>query len=341
MKLQLSAEDPLLYDFELPLRATYHFMGFPIEIITNSSAVLAAAEESWGMFRKIYSESPIQIRIGVLPGSTDECPPSPACRGQRNLLTQLANPENFMMLDTRQGFAFGWLTLAAVNNRAYLRYHFLEGTAWILLEALYLTSIHGACVELDGHGVLLCGDSGAGKSSLAYYCARNGWKFLSDDATCLVQKRAGRIVTGNAYQMRFRESAVDLFPELIHQRVTPRATGEMAIELPTAASREISIISECSVDSIVFLNRFDTLPCGLFRFSKEKAMRWFEQVVCYGEESVRETHLATLRKLLAAEFFELRYTQLDSALRLLEMLVRKGPVDANEAFMIAGEPDHG
>jgi hypothetical protein len=341
MKLQLSAGDPLLYDFELPLRATHHFMGFPIEIITNSPEVLAGAEESWGMFRNSFAEPPLQIRIGVLPGSTIECPPSPTCRGQRNLITQLANSENYMMLDTRQGFAFGWLTQAAVNNRAYLRYHFLEGTAWILLEALYLTSIHGACVELDERGVLLCGDSGAGKSSLAYYCARNGWKFLSDDATCLVRKAEGRIVTGNAYQMRFRESVVVLFPELIHQRVTPRATGEMAIELATATRQEISIISECSVDYIVFLNRSDDSPCGLFRFSRERAMQWFAQVVCYGEEHVRDAHYATLRKLLAAEFHELRYTQMDSALRLLEMLVRKGPVDANEALIIAGEPDNG
>jgi len=341
MKLQSSMGDPLLYEFDLPLRATYYFMGFPVEIITNSAEVLAAAQESWGMFCKIFSEPPVQIRIGVLPGSTDGCPSLPTCRGQRNLITQLANSENFMILDTRQGFAFGWLTQAAVNSRAYLRYHFLEGTAWILLEALYLTSVHGACVELDGHGVLLCGDSGAGKSSLAYSCARNGWKYLSDDATCLVRKAVGRMVTGNPYQMRFRESAVALFPELIHQRVTPRATGEMAIELPTTASQEISIISECSVDYIVFLNRFEALPCGLARFPKERAMQWFQQVVCYGERHVREAHCATLRKLFAAEFFEMRYTQMDSARRLLEMLVRNGPVDANAALIIAGEAENG
>jgi HPr Serine kinase C-terminal domain len=341
MKLQSSTGDPLLYEFGLALRATYYFMGFPVEIITNSAEVLAAAQESWGMFHKIFSAPLIQIRIGVLPGSTDECPPSPICRGQRNLITQLANSENFMMSDTRQGFAFGWLTEAVVNNRAYLRYHFLEGTAWILLEALYLTFVHGACVELDGHGVLLCGDSGAGKSSLAYSCAQNGWKYLCDDATGLVRKGAGRVATGNPYQMRFRESAVELFPELIHQRVTPGATGEMAIELPTTTRQEISIISECSVDYIVFLNRFAALPCGLTRFPKETAMQWFEQVVCYGEGHVREAHCATLRKLLAAEFFEMRYKQMDSALRWLENLVRNGPVDANEALIVAGGPENG
>ena len=67
-------------------------------------------------------------------------------------------------------------------------------------------------------------------------------------------------------------------------------------------------------------------------------MRWLEQVVCYGEPDLREAHHATLRKLLAAEFFEMRYTQMGTALHLLEMLVRKGPADASETLIIAGEP---
>jgi hypothetical protein len=341
MKLQISLGDPYLCDFEFPLRATYHFVGFPIEIITNSPQVLAAAEESWGMFRKVFSEPPLQIHIGVLPGSRKECPPPPNFRSHRNFISRIADSENYMIMDTQQGFAFGWLTQAAAENRAYLRYHFLEGTAWFLLESFYLTSIHGGCVELDGHGVLLCGDSGAGKSSLAYACAQNGWKFLCDDASCLVRKRPGRIVVGNPYQMRFRKSAVDLFPELIHQRVTPRATGEMAIELATGTSAEISLISESSVDYIVFLNRFDPLPEGLFPFSKEIASQWFEQVVCYGEKHVRDAHYATLRNLLTAELVEMRYTEMNSALRLLETLVRVGPAAAAESFSIAGERENG
>jgi hypothetical protein len=340
MDLQISPGDPLLYDFKLPLCATYYFLGFPIEVFTNSPRVLAGAEESWSLFRKTLCEPPLQIRIGVLPGTTNHLPSQPICRGQRHLITQIADSENYMILDTRQGFAFGWLTQAAAENRAYLRYHFLEGAAWILLESLYLTSIHGACVELDGHGVLLCGDSGAGKSSLAYACARNGWKFLSDDASCLVRKRAGRILTGNPYQMRFRESAVDLFPELINERVTPRATGEMAIELATSMNGEISTISECSVEYIVFLNRFADSADGLMHFSKQRALQWFEQVVCYGEKHIREAHFETLRNLLGADVFEMRYKGLDSGVSILETLVRKGPAATKEALITAGEPEN-
>ena len=164
------------------------------------------------MFDNTQHVPPLQIKIGVLPGSSNELPHAPVVRGRGHLLTQVADSENFMVMDARQGLAFGWVTEAAASNLAYLRYYFVEGTAWMLLESLYLTSVHGACVVLNGHGVLLCGDSGAGKSSLAYACAQNGWKFLSDDSSCLIRKRPGRIITGNPRQMRFRESAIQLFP---------------------------------------------------------------------------------------------------------------------------------
>jgi HPr Serine kinase C-terminal domain len=337
MKLQITAGDPLLYDFELPLSATFYFLGFPIQIFTNSTEVLAAAEESWGTFHNTRSKPPLVIRIGVLPGSTDELPRLPVVRGRGHLITQVADSQNFMVIDTREGFAFGWLTQSAVRNRAYLRYHFIEGTAWIMLECLYLTSVHGACVELDGHGVLLCGDSGAGKSSLAYACAKNGWKFLSDDSSCLIRKHSGRIVTGNSRQMRFRESAVQLFPELLHQRVHPKATGELAIELSTAANSQIEVIPDTSVDYVIFLNRFDSVPEGLARFSKRRALQWFRQIVCYGEESLREAHYATLQNLLGADVFEMRYTHLSSALRMLKALVQKGPELVGEQSAVAEE----
>ena len=332
--MEIEKFDPLLYNFELPLEAVYHPLGFSVEIGTNSREVLEGAEESWGHFRKVFSEPPVQLRIGVLAGGPTECPPAPVSRGQRNLVLQIADPENFAVCDMRQGFAFAWLTHAAVKNRAYLRYHFLEGTAWHLLGAFYLAPIHGACVQLARRGVLLCGDSGSGKSSLAFACARKGWTFLSDDSCCLIRRRPGRVVTGNPYQMRFDESAIELFRELKDHAIAPRATGEMAIELATATMPEIATTSECSVDYIVFLNRGEPEPTGLVPFPKNIAMQWFEQFLCYGEKEVVAAQKASLRNLLTAKVFEMHYSDLDSAVKLLEGLVREGGEPARESVRV-------
>jgi hypothetical protein len=334
IQLEITKIDPLLCNLELPLEAIYHPLGFSVEIATNSPEVLEGAEESWGHFRKVFPEPPVQIRIGVLEGGRAECPPAPVVRAQRNLLTQIADRENFAACDLREGFAFAWLTPAVVNNRAYLRYHFLEGTAWHLLVPLYLTPLHGACVQKAGRGVLLCGESGAGKSSLAFACARGGWTFLTDDSSCLIRRRPGRVVTGNPYQMRFDESAMELFPELKDQRITPRATGGRAIELATASMPEIATTSECSVDYIVFLNRGEPQPPGLAPFPKNIALQWFERVLCYGEKAAVAAQKTSLRNLLTAKIFEMRYSDLDMAVKLLEGLVHEGGEPADESVRV-------
>jgi len=205
---------------------------------------------------------------------------------------------------------------------------------------MYLTSVHGACVELNGHGVLLCGDSGAGKSTLAYACARSGWKFLCDDATCLIRDRPGRLVTGNPYQMRFRESARSLFPELAEQPSTLRATGEQAVELPTAKCADIATISQSTIDYLVFLNRSDAPSQRLLSFPTERALQWLGQVACFGEPHVRESHLANLKRLMGARVLEMRYRDTASAVRLLTNLVGAGSAARRTTLAAAGAPPH-
>jgi len=323
-KEEIATLNPIFDGFELPLRATLYPVGFPLEIVTNSEEVIEAARESWGAFRKSFSTPAIRLRIGVLDGNSEECSPIPLCRAQRNLLINVADAENFTVCDLHQGFAFGWVTRATAKNRAFLRYYFLEGTVWCLQQDMYLTPIHGACVQLGERGVLLCGDSGAGKSSLALACALRGWTFLSDDSSSLVRGRKDLIVVGNPYQMRFRESALSLFPELRTQCLARRITGEMAIELATADLPQISTATECPVDHIVFLNRKDPGPPRLLSYPKEKALKWFEQVVRFGDPTSREAQRTSLRQLVKAEVLEMRYRELNWAVDQLELLVRDG-----------------
>jgi HPr Serine kinase C-terminal domain len=315
--------DPVLSNLLLPLRAVYYPLGFAIEIATNSTEVLDAAQESWGRFRHSFSTTPVQLEIGVIGDGSTECPPPPSTHSRSHLMSTYADSENFSVSDMSRGFAFAWLTQAAVKNRAYLRYYFLEAAGLTMLGALHMTPLHAACVQVDGKGVLLCGESGAGKSSLAFACARAGWKFLTDDGSAIVRERPGRLVVGNPHQMRFRESAIELFPELKNQRVTPRATGKMAIEVATETLPEIDVITECQVDYIVFLNRREPSPRGMFPVAKEVGLQYFEHCICFGEKEVRQAQIASIHNLLTAQTVEMRYHDLDWAVDRLETLVRE------------------
>ena len=334
MQLQITKLDPLLCDFEMPLRAVYYPLGFSLEIATNSPEILSAAEESWGHFEEVFPGPTLQMRIGVVESKGRACPPEPVCREQQNLLARVADAENFSVSDMQQGFAFGWLTQAAVAHRPYLRWHFIEGMTWDLVGSCYVTSVHAACVQLGEHGILLCGDSGAGKSTLSYACARSGWTYLSDDSCCLVRGRNDRLVVGNPYQIRFRESVTGIFPELDQHHRTPH-NGEMAIEVATARIPEIKTTLRSSVDYIIFLNRGAFSEPELSPFPKDTALQWFEQILCCGVGEIRDAHKATLRNLLTAEILELRYNDLASAVELLEALVSDGARPLAESKTIA------
>jgi hypothetical protein len=323
---QTSTDDPLLCKVDLPLRAVFYPLGFAFEIATNSAAVLDAAVHSWGHTKQRDSGPILRLRIGVTKGTSRNCPPSPVVRCQQNLLSVVADAGNQAVCDLNAGFAFAWLTEDAMCHANYVRYHFLEAVALILIATSYATPIHAACVSRHGTGLLLCGDSGAGKSTLAYACARSGWLFTSDDSSYLKHNSSELRIVGNSHQLRFRPSARDLFPELQGRGVTPRAEGKPSIEVPTAELPGIATAEETLVHHIILLNRWPSAHAELVPLPRETAHRYFEQYLPFPDK-IRQAQSEALRTLCKADVYELRYQDLQQAVDCLDHLART-PVKA-------------
>ena len=315
--------DPLLYEISLPYRRTFYPMGFGATIATNCETVIAAAESAWGQFKKMRDEPAVELRLAVSESLTDEKPPVRMPRGQGHLISFLHDAENFAVCDLRAGFGFGWLTTAVASDESYVRYHFVENSVLILIEARYLTAAHAACIDLDGKGVLLAGNCGAGKSTLAYTCAKRGWRFVCDDAAHLIRGTADRVIVGNPYQIRFRPHAMSLFSELSGNVPFERPTGKPSIELDTA-SLNLEIKEQTRADYLVFLNRAADAPQHLARYDKDEAFARLSQVICYGDESLRDEMRKSLRQLVTVPVYEMQYHDLDWAEQRLRSLVENG-----------------
>ena len=316
--------DPVLARAAFPLRDTFYPLGFPLEIETNNEDVLIAAAESWHGFVKMFETRPIRLRIGVRAGRSSECPPEPTCRAQEHLIANIADAENFAVSDLAQGIATVWLTEAAVEQRSYLRYFFLEGTAMCLLSTSHTTAIHAACVERTGTGILLCGDSGAGKSSLAYACARAGWTYITDDGCYMVNGRDDRLVVGNCNHARFRPSAAELFKELNGRAITKRMqAGKPSIEIKTTAHGHIATSPTSHVNHVVFLNRRSGGRQELVPFPTEVA-RYFMLQVLVSPPAMLKVQTAMIDSLLRSGALELRYTDLNWAIERLTRLTEEG-----------------
>jgi hypothetical protein len=190
------------------------------------------------------------------------------------------------------------------------------------MDALYVSTIHAACVVLNGRGVLLCGDSGAGKSSLAYACAQEGWDYMCDDACSLLRDRKDRTVIGNPYSLRLRPDAGRLFPEFKQRLASSRPNGKVSFEIATSNELPIKLVTECQAHFIVFLEREDNAIPAIYPLPKEHALEVFARTISFGSAEYRRNRMAHYRNLLDVPVFGLRYSNLESAVDRLSRMVR-------------------
>ena len=305
----------------MPLRGIFYPAGFPLEITTNSSAVIAAGAESWSHYGQVSKRKPIRLRVLVEDGPGEPAP-QPVFRLQSGLAAIISDRRHFATCDL--GARFGWCLVSGqmLADKAWFRWHFLEAMAYTLLAQQDLTPVHAACVALHGRGVLLCGASGAGKSTLAFACGRGGWTYLGDDATLLLQGSKAREAVGKPHQFRLRPEAAKLFPELKRYAARVLPNGKTALEFAPSAFPEIATRCRCRVDRFVFLNRSeDAAPAARLLEPETAVGRLLRDLPNYGDR-VRRRHAETVRQLGVVPAYELRYGKLADGVALLEQCMR-------------------
>jgi hypothetical protein len=228
----------------------------------------------------------------------------------------VVDSRNHVVCDFSRGCAFGWVTRSVAEQSEFLRLRFLEPAVMTLVVAAHLAPVHGALVTRQGVGIALCGDSFAGKSTLAYACARSGWTLICDDGTFLIRNSTDRFAVGNPYNIRFREDAKLLFPELADCAVGLRPNGAMGIEVNTS-ELPISTSTGCPVDHVVFLRRSSSGRARMNRYDRGQVLRWLEGNVLYGPEDQQVAQRQAYRRLLDAGLWELHYSDLLGAVELL------------------------
>ena len=238
------------------------------------------------------------------------------------MLVWVSDHENFAVCDRLQRFGYSCVTRATLADRVFFRWHFLDALVYVLLELNYITSLHAACVASDGAGVLLFGDSGVGKSTLSYACARRGWTYISDDASSVLWG-GGRTVIGEPHHFRFRADAPKLFPKLCGLTEGRQLDRKPTIEALTA-DLPIRTAPECRVERIAFLDRCPEIRASVRRIAREEVQKRLRQDMAIFDPELQARRWAVIDSISEAPAFELRYADFEDAADLLEKLVRKG-----------------
>lgn len=321
--LEPTVNDPLLTRTPLSHDAVFYPYGFPVRIRSNSLLTIEAAETSWNTYRKKFDLAPLDVRLLVSDSDHPGCTEPPTFRSQSHLLSIVADAENFACLDLNAGFSFGWATTSTAKNTEYFRQCLLDVMIYPLLEIRHLITLHAACVMFKGKGILLAGNSGAGKSSLAYACARRGWTYVSDDASAFVRRSIKPTVIGHPHRFRFREPVGELFPEFRGLKSTLRAYGKPTIEVKTRNLETLRIADDGPIDAIVFLNRsgYHGGPPQISRLSVDDAWSRLSFSVWSVQLPAYEERLSALERLLSVPAYEILYCDLDAAIDCLQLVV--------------------
>jgi hypothetical protein len=322
MQLQGAVEtkriDPLLCDLELPHSGMFYPAGFPLHIATNSRHVLEAAAEAWAPFHREFDTPTMKFRVVVEPGS--EHGAEPAFRMQGHLLSFVSDARNFAAGDRLTMSASFHLSAATAADRSFLRWFYLEAMAYMLLTQRYVVSVHAACVEYGGAGILLCGKSGAGKSTVAFACARAGFTYVSDDCTWMLAGDEELTATGKPHLVRFRQDAGRHFPELATHFASAHPNGKMSIEVPTNLFPEVRTVARCRVRCLAFLDRSGQGAARIERMAPEDAATsLLAEMPSYGAE-VNAVHEKTIGDLALLPAWRVHFHELEDAVRLLKKI---------------------
>lgn len=321
------ADDPLLVLAPLPFDFVLYPYGVPVRIRTNSDLVAEAARHTWSSWTRRFDVPCVEVRCLVdLESDADvNCSAPPVIRAQGHLLTIAGASGNFACCDLSKAFSFGWITRAVAADTDYLRFYFLEAMVYCILSAKYMVFLHAACIASKGEAVLLAGDSGAGKTSLAYACALSGWTFISDDASVLWGDESNRLVLGDSRRFRFRDSAAYLFPELSGRPESRQPwRGKPTLEVLTD-SINVHTAREARPRHVVFLRRHadPSRPANMIelRDSTESAARlhnnpWPAEIGTF------ERNNRVIRNLLKTPAYELHYCRLEDAVSLLSRFMQ-------------------
>ena len=311
--------DVLLAYEPLPFITDCSVLGFRVTLQSNDARLLKIARASWPAATSFDEATNIRLQLGVREGEEAECPLAPVLRAQGHLMTSVCDAENFITCDLKTGQAFGWINSSVLDYPEFVRYHLIDASMMTLLTTASFCPLHAACVSYGGRGILLHGCSGAGKSSLAYACARAGWTYTTDDASYMLRDSDELLVRGRCTQFRFRPSARELFPELANRSITPRAEGKPSIEVPSDELPGIATAPQAPIYSLVNLNRTSRPETFLTPLSTATVLACLEESL-FPLPFVRGRQRMTLQRLAGVRAFTLHYRDLEPAIELLEAL---------------------
>ena len=123
----------------------------------------------------------------------------------------------------------------------------------LLLENFGYYRMHSSCVDIEGRGILITGQSGSGKSTSAFALALNGGNIISDDLT-FIKRTGGHYVTHTITRLVKLHSITmkKFYPELSELDSLKNDEGEVYFDESGINKKNVE---KSILDSIIILEK--------------------------------------------------------------------------------------
>jgi len=166
-----------------------HLLGGEFEFVSDSAELRGIVEWAYaGLPRHALGRPVPRFNVSLKlasrePAATNRRVPKIEMFSGGEFLGAATARSDFVALSPARRSGLIVVSRAMLRSRYHVRYELLEFAVFTLAtRAQKLVPLHAACVGNGGNGLLLIGDSGAGKSTAALHCLLAGLELLSEDA---------------------------------------------------------------------------------------------------------------------------------------------------------------
>ena len=265
----------LLESATLPLQTEFSITGVRCAVSTNSAALLAQLSR-W----PAASTGEPDFRVSVFEiAEADETADFSGMhfRGMKHFVFALFGGGDRFVLDLRRRRASGIVSPETALDAEFWNIRFFPIVIGILGTTFGLVSLHCACLDFDGEGVLIAGNAGAGKSTLALALLEQGFSFASDEWTYVLSRNNGLTLHTLGSPAKLLPDAARFFPGLRQLPLQTALNGELSYQVDISVWQGASPpITQSFPSCLLFLERTQTTGCRFTACNADFAVSFFE-----------------------------------------------------------------
>jgi len=309
------AADPFREQVLPESRTRMHLLGGAFEFECASSELRRLVDWAYADLprHKLSEVSPrIRVRVALAPRARRRAqadPPRIEMLSGAGLLCGTTSSSDFAVLSEDHRSALVVVSRDMLRFPYHTRYELIEFAVFTLaVRAQGLMPLHGACVGHDGRGLLLFGESGAGKSTASLHCLLRGMDFLAEDSIFVTPDTM--LATGIANFLHVRCDSLHSLPASIasvirRSPIIRRRSGVEKFEVDLRRPEFRLAASPLKVTGVVFISAQSARRGVLLTpLRSHETLAQFKKSQPY---AVNQPGWKTFRKrIAAAPAFELR-----------------------------------